>query len=167
MTPVERYVVKGPSGPCGSWSNAAARNKSAQDVHSIDQTWRGYPQNLFGNWTPEQVAGEMLSKCSNNQPSTIYWMDLLKSGKFTTPDMGANGHTSTTSTNENEDEFWNMLQGIQVSLVLFLVIDECIRLDLQPEDVRVRLLFVDKLTSSVMKMLGTRFLEPVICLSTC
>jgi hypothetical protein len=146
------------SGPYGPWSNVVPRNEPAQDAHDIDRSWRGYPQNLFGNWTPEQ-ADEMLKKCSNNQPSTIYWMDVLGDGKFTTPDVGGNGHTTTvTSTNEDEDKFWNMLEGevTKASLVLFLILDVCIRLDLQRENVRVRSLFVDKLTSPVMRVLGTR-----------
>jgi len=68
--------------------------------------WSGYPQDLFGNWTPDQVQrSQMLIKCSKNQSSTIYWMDVLDDGKFTTPNM------TVTPTNDSENDFWNMLQG--------------------------------------------------------
>jgi hypothetical protein len=71
----------------------------------------GYPQNLFGNWTPDQVQrSQMLIKCSKNQSSIIYWMDVLDDGKFTTPDM------TVTPTKDSENDFWNMLQG-EVSLI--------------------------------------------------
>jgi hypothetical protein len=155
------------SGPYyGPWSNVVA--EPAQDVHDIDRSWRGYPQNLFGNWTPDQ-AHEMLKKCSNNQPSTIYWMDVLDDGEFTLPDMEGNSHTSTVIvTGTTAGGFWNILEGevTKASLVLFLVLDVCIRLDLQRKDIRVRSLFVDKLTPYVMKILGTGYVWRVICLST-
>jgi len=68
--------------------------------------WSGYPQNLFGNWTPDQVQrSQMIKKCSRNQSSTIYWMDVLDDAKFITPNM------SVTPTNDSENDFWTMLQG--------------------------------------------------------
>jgi len=73
--------------------------------------WLGYPQNLFGNWTPDQVQrSQMLIKCSKNQSSTIHWIDVLDDGKFTTPDM------TVTPTKDSENDFWNMLQG-EASLI--------------------------------------------------
>jgi hypothetical protein len=51
----------------------------------------------------------MLMKCSKNQSSTIYWMDVLNNGMFARANMG-NGDTSTVMT-ANEGEFWDMLQG--------------------------------------------------------
>ena len=73
--------------------------------------WSGYPQNLFGNWTPDQVErSQMLIKCSKNQSSTVYWMDVLDGGKFITPDM------TMTTTKDSEDDFWNLLQG-EASLI--------------------------------------------------
>jgi hypothetical protein len=73
--------------------------------------WSGYPQNLFGNWTPDQVQrSQMIMKCSKNQSSTIYWMDVLDDGKFTTPDM------TMTTTKDSENDFWTMLQG-EASLI--------------------------------------------------
>jgi hypothetical protein len=74
--------------------------------------WSGYPQNLFGNWTPDQVQrSQMLIKCSNNQSSIIYWTDVLDDGKFTTPDM------TVTPTKNSENDFWTtVLQG-EASLI--------------------------------------------------
>jgi len=73
--------------------------------------WSGYPQNLFGNWTPDQVQrSQMIKKCSKKQSSTIYWMDVLDDGKFITPNM------TVTPTNGSENDFWNMLQG-EASLI--------------------------------------------------
>jgi len=68
--------------------------------------WSEYPRNLFGNWTPDQVQrSQMFRKCSNNQSSIIYWMDVLDDAKFITPNM------AVTPTNDSENDFWNMLQG--------------------------------------------------------
>lgn len=75
----------------------------------IDPSWRGYPQNLFGNWTPDQVErSKMLGRCLLNNSSTIYWMDVLNDGSFRKGD-------TTVVGNEHEDGFWDILQG-QVSL---------------------------------------------------
>jgi hypothetical protein len=68
--------------------------------------WSGYPQDLFGNCTPDQVQrSQMLIKYSKNQSSIIYWMDVLDDGKFITP------HMTVTPTNDSKNDFWNMLQG--------------------------------------------------------
>jgi len=122
--------------------------------------WSGYPQNLFGNWTPDQVQrSQMLKKCSKNQSSIIYWMDVLDDGRFTTPDM------TTTITNNSENEFWNLLQG-EASIIRPLHISD-ITWDLQrPEGIRVRSLFVDNLTPSVLRMLGTKYGVSFACLLT-
>jgi len=71
--------------------------------------WSGYPQNLFGNWTPTQVdRSQMLARCSNNESSTIYWMDVRGDGEFTAEVTGR-GHTSTVTT-ANPETFWEALQ---------------------------------------------------------
>jgi hypothetical protein len=91
---------------------------ATSDHNDIDKSWPGYPRNLFGNWTPDQVErSQMLTKCSKNSSSTIYWMDVLDTGCFTAggSDIG-NGHTSTV-TSANQDEFWNMLQA-EVNLIV-------------------------------------------------
>jgi len=78
----------------------------------VDPSWPWYPQNLFGNWTPDQVKrSQMLAKCPMDGSSTIYWMDVGKDGKFT------NAHTSTVTAPYHE--FWDMLQG-EVNLTCHL-----------------------------------------------
>jgi len=76
----------------------------------VDPPWPGYPQNLFGNWTPTQVErSQMLAKCSKNGYSTIYWMDMGDDGKFTTPDVTGGSYISTVTT-AHPEEFWGVLQ---------------------------------------------------------
>ncbi|OJA16737.1 hypothetical protein AZE42_07559 [Rhizopogon vesiculosus] len=143
--PAPPYRHAAPSGPW-PWmdlKNVGVSNATS-DHNDIDKSWPGYPQNLFGNWTPDQVErSQMLKKCSKNLSSTIYWMDVLDTGSFTPggSDIG-NGHTSTV-TSVNENEFWNILQAER------------------PGNIRVRSLFVDDLSSPVLRMLGTRYnIEP-------
>ncbi|KAJ8586909.1 hypothetical protein M405DRAFT_883012, partial [Rhizopogon salebrosus TDB-379] len=142
--PAPPYRHAAPSGPWPwmDFSKIDDTTVTTQDTTRIDESWRGYPQNMFGNWTPDQVGrSQMLLKCSKNQSSTIYWMDVLNNGMFARANMG-NGDTSTVRT-ANEDEFWDMLQGER------------------PGNIRVRSLFVDDLTSPVLRMLGTRYnVEP-------
>jgi hypothetical protein len=77
--------------------------------------WPGYPQKLFGNWTPDQVErSQMLIKCSKNHSSTIYWMDVLDNGSFIPSKMG-NSETTGTVTRVNEHAFWDILQREVVS----------------------------------------------------
>ncbi|OJA16735.1 hypothetical protein AZE42_07557 [Rhizopogon vesiculosus] len=145
--PTPHYRHAAPSGP---WPWMDFRNVDVTTAKSeepkVDTTWRGYPQSLFGNWTPDQVKrSQMLEKCSKNRSSSIYWLDVLDTGKFTTPDMDGNGHTSTV-TSANENEFWNILQAER------------------PGNIRVRSLFVDDLSSPVLKMLGTRYGASFACL---
>jgi hypothetical protein len=83
---------------------------SSASTTVIDPSWRGYPQNQFGNWTPDQVGrSKMIEKCLGNKFSTIYWMDVLHNKSFTTPNIGGNGHTMVVGT-EHEDGFWDTLQ---------------------------------------------------------
>lgn len=127
---------------------------ATRDV-AIEESWPGYPQKLFGNWTPDQVKrSQMLTKCSNNQRSTIYWMDVLDNGKFECSSI-ENGHISTVATGDLE-QFWRILQGevcLVLSLVSVWVKDGILQ---RPGNIRVRSLFVDDLTSPVLKMLGTK-----------
>ncbi|KAG1736654.1 uncharacterized protein EDB91DRAFT_1141995 [Suillus paluster] len=144
--PAPPYRHAAPSGPW-PWMDVNAVDFKTSPTVDIDQSWPGYPQNQFGNWTPDQVRrSQMLEKCSKNQSSAIYWMDVLHDGSFISPDiapdMGENGHT-TVVTSQREDDFWNMLQGER------------------PKNIRVRSLFVDDLTSPVLRMLGTKYnIEP-------
>jgi hypothetical protein len=80
--------------------------------------WPGYPQNLFGNWTPAQVErSQMLTKCLNNQFSTIYCLDILGDGKFSPANIGKG---CSTKTDTHQDGFWDIMLG-EVSLILSFV----------------------------------------------
>ncbi|KAJ8593415.1 hypothetical protein M405DRAFT_879332, partial [Rhizopogon salebrosus TDB-379] len=94
--PAPPYRHAAPSGPWPwmDFSKIDDMTVTTQDTTSIDESWRGYPQNLFGNWTPDQVGrSQILMKCSKNQSSTIYWMDVLDNGMFARASMG-NGDTT-------------------------------------------------------------------------
>ncbi|KAG1898680.1 cora-like Mg2+ transporter protein-domain-containing protein [Suillus fuscotomentosus] len=85
---------------------------------------------------------------SENKSSTIYWMDVRDSEdvtkRFTVPDMGENDHGTTKVPIEDpQNKFWKMLE------------------QKRSEGIRVGTLFVDDLTSLVLRMLGTRYnIEP-------
>ncbi|KIN96961.1 hypothetical protein M404DRAFT_925566 [Pisolithus tinctorius Marx 270] len=102
--------------------------------------WKKYPQNLFGNWTPDQVQrSKMLTACSDSQPCLIYNVEVKDDGHF---DKAA-GERTTTVTADNAQEFWEELQQPR------------------PEGIRIRAFFVDNLSLNVLKMLGTTFnIEP-------
>ncbi|KAG1883338.1 hypothetical protein F4604DRAFT_1920546 [Suillus subluteus] len=138
--PAPPYRHAAPSGPW-PWVDFDVDSTSSTTV--INPSWRGYPQNQFGNWTPDQVGrSKMLEKCLGNKSSTIYWMDVRDDGSFTSPDFGGNGDTMVVGI-EHEDEFWGILQ------------------EERPENIRVRSIFVDDLTSPVLRMLGTTYnIEP-------
>jgi len=78
LTDAPSYRHASPSGP---WPWMDFRNvdvTTAVRNVPIDQSWRGYPQNLFKNWTHGQVErSQMLIKCSRNSSSTIYWMNVF------------------------------------------------------------------------------------------
>ncbi|OJA16733.1 hypothetical protein AZE42_07556 [Rhizopogon vesiculosus] len=156
--------------PSGPWPWMDFRNvdvTTAMRNVPIDQSWRGYPQNLFKNWTHGQVErSQMLKKCLKNRSSTIYWLDVLDNGEFAIPDMRSKDRTSTMSesttndndtcedstghvskvTTRNQDMFWEMLQG---------------EVTQRPGNIRVRSLFVDDLTSPMLRMLGKTYnIEP-------
>jgi hypothetical protein len=138
--PAPPYRHAAPSGPW-PWMDFDVDSSASTTV--IDPSWRGYPQNQFGNWTPDQVGrSKMIEKCLGNKFSTIYWMDVLHNKSFTTPNIGGNGHTMVVGT-EHEDGFWDTLQQER------------------PKNVLVRSIFVDDLTAPVLRMLGTTYnIEP-------
>ncbi|KAJ8580628.1 hypothetical protein M405DRAFT_33742 [Rhizopogon salebrosus TDB-379] len=145
-----RYRHAAPSGPWPwmDFSNIDVSTetndipRSVYSEESQDMTWLGYPQEAFKNWTPNQVnRSQMFTKCSENQ-STIYWMDVLHGkGEFSLSNVGRS-HISTVAA-ADQQRFWGILRGTR------------------PENVRVRSLFVDDLTSPVLRMLGTKYnIEP-------
>ncbi|KAG2367562.1 hypothetical protein BDR07DRAFT_1326311 [Suillus spraguei] len=140
VVPAPPYRHAAPSGP---WPWMDFEVDSTTSTTTIEPSWRGYPQSQFGNWTPDQVRrSKMLEKCLVNKTSTIYWMDVHDDGSFACPVMGGNGHITVVGT-EDEDAFWEILQGQR------------------PPNIRVRSIFVDDLTSPVLRMLGASYnIEP-------
>lgn len=99
-------------------------NCDLTDTTVVNQSWQGYPQNQFRNWTPDKVQrSKMFEKCSKDQLSTIHWMDVCDSEnvvRFTIPDMGGNDPGTTKVPTKDLNQFWDMLQH-NVSLTLNLV----------------------------------------------
>ncbi|KAJ8580013.1 hypothetical protein M405DRAFT_855074 [Rhizopogon salebrosus TDB-379] len=140
------YRHASPSGPW-PWMDfsiidfvTATAAATAATATTNDSHWQGYPQNLFGNWAPEQVErSQMLTRCSEN--CTLYCMDVLDDGSFISSPIRGDDDADMLA-NKSQDECWNIFQQT-------------------PENIQVRLLFVDDLTSYILKMLGTRYnIEP-------
>ncbi|KAG1883345.1 hypothetical protein F4604DRAFT_1920551 [Suillus subluteus] len=141
--PAPPYRHAAPSGPWPWMDFNIEFTTCPESTPAIDPSWRGYPQNQFGNWTPDQVGrSKMLEKCLGNTSSTIYWMDVRDDGSFGCPDLGRNGDTMVVGI-EHEDGFWDILR------------------EERAENIRVRSIFVDDLSSPVLRMLGTTYnIEP-------
>jgi len=116
-------------------------------------SWQGYPQSLFGNWTPDQVRrSQMLTKCSETQPSTIYWMDVLNDGRFCSSNIGDSRTKKMTTLDDND--FCSMLQE-KVSIICPIHASLGLKCSFQRLDnIRVQTLCVDNLTKPVLQMLG-------------
>ncbi|KAG2357380.1 hypothetical protein BDR07DRAFT_1463573 [Suillus spraguei] len=138
--PAPPYRHAAPSGPW-PWMDFDVDSTTSTTV--IEPSWRGYPQSQFGNWTPDQVRrSKMLEKCLVNKTSTVYWMDVRDDGIFARSNMGGKGDTMVVGPGQ-EDGFWDML------------------ITGRPPNIRIRSIFVDDLTSPVLRMLGTRYnIEP-------
>ncbi|KAG2065410.1 hypothetical protein BDR04DRAFT_1174855 [Suillus decipiens] len=140
--PAPPYRHAAPSGPW-PWMDFDADFDFTASTTAIEPSWRGYPQSQFGNWTPDQVKrSKMLEKCLVNKTSTVYWMDVRDDGTFARSDMEGKGDTMAVGPGQ-EDGFWDILQAER------------------PGNIRIRSIFVDNLTSPVLRMLGTRYnIEP-------
>ena len=74
------------------------------------QLWRGYPQNLFGNWKPDQVKrSKILNNCSQLDNCLVHWLDVLDDGTFNILDEEGRDQT-TRVPRDRADEFWELLQ---------------------------------------------------------
>ncbi|KAG1802136.1 uncharacterized protein HD556DRAFT_1304314 [Suillus plorans] len=136
--PVPVYRHAAPSGPWPWVDFNTDLSSSDPPFEKGKHEWRGYPQELFGNWTATPVGrSEMLKRCPRSDPCIIYGIDVMNDGQFKTLKL----HRV-----ENEDELWSKLKK-EESIVR--------------ENVSVRALFVDNLSESVLKMLGTKYnIEP-------
>ncbi|KAI5989358.1 hypothetical protein EDD15DRAFT_2285207, partial [Pisolithus albus] len=91
-----------PSGPW-PWTDFDVDTHTSSSLSAeVDHTWKGYPQNLFGNWTPEQVVRSgMLTNCHSGTCG-IYTVDVVKDGTFD-KDMASKVLNVPVS---GLDEFW-------------------------------------------------------------
>ncbi|KAH7912295.1 hypothetical protein BJ138DRAFT_1148795 [Hygrophoropsis aurantiaca] len=137
--PAPRYRHATPSGPW-PWmdlnSDLPSTEPPSADLSS--SSWRGYPQSLFGNWTPDQVKrSKMLISCARAETSTIYKLDVMEGGQFEV-------RRTDIISKQNEDEYWQSIQE-----------------EKRPENICIRALFVDNMTLPVLRMLGTKYnVEP-------
>ncbi|KDQ58359.1 hypothetical protein JAAARDRAFT_34159 [Jaapia argillacea MUCL 33604] len=128
--------------PCGPWPWMDLRSDFFQlaepsQSHTVDSSWRGYPQNLFPNWTPDQARRGKITG-QHGPPvtgtSSVYKCDVMPDGTFT-------AYEEYSVTDEDES-FWKAMNG-------------------ERPPMRVRTLFVDNMTHPVLQMLGTTFnVEP-------
>jgi hypothetical protein len=101
--------------------------------------WIAYPQSLFGNWTtkPVQKCGIERAVKGREHSSTIYTADVMEDGVF-----GDSGEFEVTT--RNKRQYWRNTLTAEREL-----------------GVRVRALFVDKMSGPVLQMLGTIYkIEP-------
>ncbi|KAL4068577.1 hypothetical protein V8B97DRAFT_848741 [Scleroderma yunnanense] len=146
-TPVPTYRHAAPSAPW-PWMNFDVDDSTVEPLYPQGlevprNDWKKYPQNLFGNWTPDQVGRSgMLIKCSDKSHCTIYTAEALHgNGQF---DKTAADRTMTVTADvASMEAFWDALQKDR------------------PDNIRIRALFVDSLSKPVLQMLGTTYnIEP-------
>ncbi|KAI6131035.1 hypothetical protein EDD16DRAFT_1700414 [Pisolithus croceorrhizus] len=145
-TPVPPYRHAAPSAPW-PWMDFDVDESVVEPLYpdglvSPSDYWKTYPQNLFGNWTPDQVLrSRMLTSCSDTQPCLIYNVEVKDDGHF---DKTAGEKIITvTADSTSYQAFWNELQQPR------------------PEGIRIRAFFVNNLSLNVLKMLGTTYnVEP-------
>ncbi|KAG6379661.1 hypothetical protein JVT61DRAFT_10181 [Boletus reticuloceps] len=140
-TPIYRHAA--PSAPW-PWMKFDVDSSKVQPVSpslSGDSKWCRYPQSLFPNWTWDQVnRSQMLTKCSDNELSTIFKIGVFDDGSF---DQHIETHTIDRDDATDVQMYWDFL-GIA-----------------PPSNVRVQALFVEDMTLPVVQMLGTKYdVEP-------
>ncbi|KAG6331202.1 hypothetical protein ID866_7885 [Astraeus odoratus] len=140
-TPAPTYRHAAPSGPW-PWMDFDADfpgfDVPTSTPGETESTWKGYPQNIFRNWTPDQVGrSKMLSSCSSSV-CMVSVVDVLDDGGF---DEAAAREAPSAYPVGDTNAFWEKSP--------------------RPPNVRIRALFVDGLTVEMLKALGTRYnIEP-------
>ena len=84
--------------------------------------WTKYPQNLFGNWTPDQVQrSKMLSTCSDSTtPCSIYTVEVNDNGHF--DKTAADRIMTVMADTASVEAFWSKLQEpVRISLTRTVV----------------------------------------------
>ncbi|KAG1880208.1 cora-like Mg2+ transporter protein-domain-containing protein [Suillus subluteus] len=143
--PIYRHAA--PSGPW-PWMDlesdiALETELVPSPIQSVERwKWRGYPQNLFGNWAADRVArSKMVENCSREprEKCRIYCVDVLESGDF----KSTNDTDPPIEVDESAlSQLWDQLQ-------------------IEPTGLRLRVLLVDNMKHPVLQMLGTRYnIEP-------
>ncbi|KAG2140510.1 uncharacterized protein EDB93DRAFT_1330099 [Suillus bovinus] len=146
-TPAPIYRHAAPSGPWPWMDLESDAILEPEPVSPAGQSarqlkWRGYPQNLFGNWIADRVARcKMVENCSKDprEKCRIYYVDVLETGLFksvqdTQPPVDVDERAL--------NQLWDHLQ-------------------IQPNGLRLRVLLVDNMKHPVLQMLGTRYnIEP-------
>ncbi|KAF8516424.1 hypothetical protein BU17DRAFT_50843 [Hysterangium stoloniferum] len=100
--------------------------------------WKEYPQSHFPNWTPDQARRGGLNSLSeySRTKHNLHYVDVANDGAFSDlkrPDVA-----------ENDDAFWKIMQNAK-----------------RTENTRVRAIFVDDPSLSVLKMIGQKYeVEP-------
>ncbi|KAG2140502.1 uncharacterized protein EDB93DRAFT_1252788 [Suillus bovinus] len=138
--PIYRYAA--PSGPW-PWmdleSDIVLETELVPTKHPAEQwKWRGYPENLFGNWVANRVArSKMVENCSREprEKCKIYHVDILESGAF----KSVKDTDPPIEVDESAlSQLWDQLQ-------------------IEPTGLRLRVLLIDNMKHPVLQMLGTRY----------
>lgn len=102
----------------------ATVNPLAQDGSlPLCDNWRAYPQNLYGNWTPDQVArSKMLTTCSDSDSDTrcvIYTTDVFDDNGCFDKSAAQRTYVVTARTAE---KFWETLPQLVRISILHLIL---------------------------------------------
>ncbi|KAF7329843.1 hypothetical protein MKEN_00247700 [Mycena kentingensis (nom. inval.)] len=114
--------------------------------------WKDYPQSRFPNWTSSQLRRSRIQKAvnDNRSPATIYYVDVDNKGVFT--DSGKFVSTDPSETSEEdahvapEERLWRQLVNEDRE---------------RSSTVRVRALFIDAMSGTMLQQLGAKYnIEP-------
>lgn len=115
--PVPAYRHAAPSGPWPWVDFNTDLSSSEPPPRKGEHEWCGYPQELFGNWSPIPVARSgMLTQCERIvRPCVIYGIDVTSDGQFKPREQGL---YRVEVSEEKENEFWSKLQE-EESFILY------------------------------------------------